>query len=128
VTAACNIVERHLKIMQSYVQNPNIHAQAVKDPKMLGGPFIDLGGEKVNEIKMLIEDTKKNCKTLINLCDALKELDKMLLNEGKGGSLESLYERIPQMLKGLVELVYDLNNHPSVRLIEPLLYKTYYTD
>jgi hypothetical protein len=50
-TAACNIVERHLKIMQSYVQNPKIHAQAIKDPKMLGGPFIDLEGEKVNEIK-----------------------------------------------------------------------------
>lgn len=127
-TAACNIVERHLKIMQSYVQNPNIHAQAVKDPKMLGGPFIDLGGEKVNEVKSLIEDTKKNCKILIDLCSAIKELDKMLLNEGKGGTLEGLYERIPQMLKGLVELVYDLNNHPSIRLIEPLFYKSYYTD
>ena len=126
-TAACNIVERHLKIMQSYVQNPNIHAQAIKDPKMLGGPFIDLEGEKVNEIKILIEDTKKHCNTLINLCAALKELDKILLSEGKGGSLESIYERIPQMLKGLVELVYDLNSNPSIRLIEPLLYKAYYT-
>lgn len=125
-TAACNIVERHLKIMQSYVQNPNIHAQAVKDPKMLGGPFIDLEGKKVNEIKALIEDTKKNCKPLIDLCAALKELDKMLLNESKGGSIEGLYERVPQMLKGLVELVYDLNNHPSMRLIEPLFYKAYY--
>ncbi len=59
---------------------------------------------------------------------SLKELDKTLLNEGKGGSLESIYERVPQMLKGLVELVYDLNNHPSMRLIEPLFYKAYYTD
>jgi L-ascorbate metabolism protein UlaG (beta-lactamase superfamily) len=127
-TAACNIVERHLKIMQSYVQNPKIHAQAVKDPKMLGGPFIDLEGENVNEVKALIEETKKNCKTLIDLCNALKELDKMLLNEGKGGSLENLYDRIPPMLKGMVELVYDLNNHPSIRLIEPLFYKSYYAD
>ena len=35
LTAACNIVERHLRIMQSYVQNPQIHAQAVKDPMLL---------------------------------------------------------------------------------------------
>ena len=127
-TAACNIVERHLKIMESYVQNPKIHAQAIKDPKMLGGPFIDLNGEKVNEIKLLIESTKQNCKTLISLCSALKELDKMILDEGKGASLENFYERIPVMLQGLVELVYDLNNHPCIRLIEPFLYKEYYTN
>ena len=64
-SAACNIVERHLKIMQSYVQNPKLHAQAVKDPRMLGGPFVDLEEEKVVEIKELIEETKKNCKNFI---------------------------------------------------------------
>ena len=44
INAGCNIVERHLRIMQSYVQTPQIHFQAVKDPKLLGGPFIDLDG------------------------------------------------------------------------------------
>jgi L-ascorbate metabolism protein UlaG (beta-lactamase superfamily) len=127
-TAACNIVERHLKIMQSFVQNPKIHAQALKDPKMLGGPFIDLDEEKVNEINALINDTKENCKDLIALCSALKELDKMILAEGKGGSLEPLYARIPEILKGLVELVYDLNSHPSIRLIEPFFYKAFYNE
>ncbi|MBN8523508.1 MAG: MBL fold metallo-hydrolase [Rickettsiales bacterium] len=127
-TAACNIVERHLKIMHSYVQNPKIHAQAVKDPKMLGGPFIDLQGEKVEEVKTLIEETKKNCKTLIELCGDIKHLDKIILNECKGGTVETFYDRIPEMLKGIVELVYDLNNHPSIRFIEPFLYKAYYTD
>lgn len=39
--------------MQSYIQNPQIHAQAVKDPKLLGGPFIDLEGQKVDVIKEL---------------------------------------------------------------------------
>lgn len=125
-TAACNIVERHLKIMQSYIQNPKIHAHAVTDPKMLGGPFVDLGGEKVDEVKQLIEETKQNCAKLIDLCHAIKTLDKMLLHEGKGDSLEALYNRIPQMLKGMVELVYDINSHPSIRLIEPFLYNNYY--
>ena len=40
--AASNIVERHIKIMQSYIQNSQINAQPIKDPKLLGGPFIDL--------------------------------------------------------------------------------------
>lgn len=125
--AACNIVERHLKIMQSYVQNPQIHAQAVKDPKLMGGPFIDLEGQKVDEIKELITQTKKDCEKFITLNNSLKELDRILQVEAQGDSLEGFYRRVPDSLKGFVELVYDLNNHPSIRLIEPFIYKTYYS-
>ena len=126
LTAACNIAERHLKIMQSYVQNPQIHAQAIKDPKLLGGPFIDLEGEKVDEIKTLLEQTKKDCQELLTLHTAFKETDRMIQAESRGDTLEPFYNRIPNPLKGMVELVYDLNNHPSLRLIEPLLYRKYY--
>ncbi|MBP6952744.1 MAG: MBL fold metallo-hydrolase [Alphaproteobacteria bacterium] len=127
LTAACNIVERHLKIMHSYVQNPQIHAQAIKDPKLLGGPFIDLEGQRVDEVKELINQSKSNCAELIELHDSFKELDRALQVEAQGDSLESHYHRIPASLRGLIELVYDLNNHPSVRLIEPLFYKKYYS-
>ncbi len=127
ITAGCNIVERHIKIMQSYVQNPLVHAQAVKDPELLGGPFMDLDGQKIEEIKDLIIETKKDCTHLILLSEAYKELDKILQTEAQGDSLEELYARIPQPLKGLVELVYDLNNHPSIRIIEPFVYKEYYS-
>ena len=125
-TAAMNIVERHLKIMESYVNSPQVHAAAVKNPAMLGGPFIDYGGKRVNEIKELIEKTKRERAHMIGLAKSIKELDEMLRNEATGYSLEPLYERIPEPLKGYVELVYDLNNYPSFRLIEPLLYKSPY--
>ena len=128
INAGCNIVERHLRIMQSYVQSPQIHSQAVKDPKMLGGPFIDLDGQKVDEITDLINQTKKDCQQLILLSDSFKELDRVLQSEAQGDSLDSYYDRIPTTLKGLVELVYDLNNHPSIRLIESLIYQIYYSN
>ena len=35
---------------------------------------------------------------------------------------------MPGPLRGYVELVYDLNNHPSFRLLEPLLYRSKYND
>jgi L-ascorbate metabolism protein UlaG (beta-lactamase superfamily) len=127
INAGCNIVERHLRIMQSYVQNPQIHSQAIKDPKLLGGPFVDLDGQKVDEIKDLINQTKKDCEQLILLSDAFKELDRALQSDAHGDSLDSYYDRIPLPLKGLVELVYDLNGRPSIRLIEPLIYQAYYS-
>jgi len=121
-TASMNIVGRHLKIMNSYIQSPQIHAAAVKNPKMLGGPFMDYEGGRVEEIKALREQIKTQCAKSIEFQAAIVELDKLLKNNAKGHSLETLYEKVPDILKGYVELVYDLNNNPSFRLFESLLY------
>jgi L-ascorbate metabolism protein UlaG (beta-lactamase superfamily) len=125
-TAALNVKERHLKIMNSYIKAPQIHAAAVKNPKMLGGPFIDLGGKRVDEIKALAQSITTNRTDLLELADALVELDTMLKSEATGYSMEPLYEKIPERLAGYVELYYDLNNNPGFRLFEALLYHSEY--
>lgn len=127
-TLAMNIVGRHLKIMESYVRAPHTHAAAVNNPKMAGGPFIDYGGGRVDEIRALMERTRGRRGDLIAFHDAIVTLDSMLRDEATGYSLEPLYERVPEILRGYVELVYDLNSHPSFRLIEPLLYRSKYYD
>lgn len=127
-TAARNITERHLKIMDSYISNPQIHANAVKNPKMLGGPFIDYGGKRVDEIRALRDKIKKERAHLLELSSAIAALDAMLRESAKGHSLQSLYAKVPEILRGYVELVYDLNNFPSFRLVEPLLYRSKYYD
>lgn len=127
-TAARNITERHLKIMDSYVNAPMIHANATKNPKMLGGPFIDYGGKRVDEIRALRDRIKKDRAHLLELSTALQTLDAMLRDAARGFSLHPLYKNVPSILRGYVELVYDLNNHPSFRLIEPLLYKSRFYD
>jgi L-ascorbate metabolism protein UlaG (beta-lactamase superfamily) len=127
-TTARNITHRHFKIMDSYINAPQIHANAVKNPKMLGGPFIDYNGKRVDEIRELREHTKRDRAGLIKLSEALDSLDAMLRSSAKGYSLHPLYEKIPPLLRGYVELAYDLNNNPSFRLIEPLLYRSQYYD
>ncbi len=123
-TAAMNISGRHMKIMNSYIQAPQIHAAAVKNPKMLGGPFMDFNGGRVDEVKKLRDDTQERQKNMLAFSDAIKDLDRMLKGTAKGFSLEPLYEKVPEILRGYVELVYDLNNNPSFRLIEALLYRS----
>ena len=127
-TAARNITERHMKIMDSYINMPLVHANAVKNPKMLGGPFIDYEGKRVDEIRALRDYIKRERAHLIELSAALEELDATLRGSARGYSLLPLYEKVPAILRGYVELVYDLNNHPSFRLIEPLLYRSRYYD
>jgi L-ascorbate metabolism protein UlaG (beta-lactamase superfamily) len=127
-TAAMNVVGRHLKIMNSYIQSPQIHAAAVKNPKMRGGPFMDYTTNSVEEIKKLKTDTLEKRSQSIAFQAAVVELDKMLKSNAKGFSLESLYAKVPDILKGYVELVYDLNNQASFRFFESLLYKSEYHD
>lgn len=127
-TAAMNIKERHMKIMNSYIKNPKIHAAAVKKPEMLGGPFIDYDGGRVEEIKELYDHTLAKRKNMFELYDAITDLNTLLQNEANGYSLNSLYERVPESLKGYVEIHYDLNNQPNFRFFESLLYESEFYD
>src|SRR5687768_14890158 len=82
-TAAMNIVGRHLTIMESYLAAPSIHAEAVLNTKMRGGPFMDFGGGRVEEVKALQHNTTTKHDTLLQFAKAVKDLDRMLLAEAK---------------------------------------------
>lgn len=123
-TLAMNIVGRHFRIMQSYLDGPALHAAASKDPRFLGGPFAAYERDCSAEVAALMQGTREFRASAIAFRDAVKEMDALLLTEGKGYTLETLYQRLPEPLRGYVELVYDLNDQPSLRFIEPLLYRS----
>ena len=127
-TAAMQIAQSHLKVMQSFVANPQIHVSALKNPAMRGGPFINYDASRVDEIKELARRTAKEGAHMLRLAEAIKALDELLAKEASGYSLEPLYGKIPADLRGFVELVYDWNNNPSARFIEGLMYKSPYYD
>src|ERR1700739_62449 len=89
-TGARNITERHMKIMDSYINSPQIHANAVKNHKMLGGPFIDYGGTRIEKIKKVVQVTKERRAAMFELSAAISELDGLLRNKAKGYSLQPL--------------------------------------
>jgi L-ascorbate metabolism protein UlaG (beta-lactamase superfamily) len=123
-TAAMNITGRHHTIIESYLAAPSIHAEAVLNPKMRGGPFMDFGGGRVSEVEELQKDSLQKQDKMVQFSKAVKELDKMLANEAVGFGLEKLYEKVPDILKGYVELYYDRDNHPGFRFFESLLYQS----
>ena len=123
-TAARNITERHLKIMESYLECPEAHEAAVKDPSLVGGPYMDFDRNRAEDVKALRERTIRERGKLIALSRAIENVDATLRKKASGYSLEALYADIPECLRGYVEIVYDLNNQPSFRLIEPLIYRS----
>src|SRR3569833_60593 len=125
---AMNVLKRHLRIMQSYVAAPHVHAQSVKDPKMAGGPFIDYPQPRVAEIRQLIEWTQKEQAHLSDFAHAVRSLSELLKSEATGACLDPLYAKIPEPLRGYVEIFYDLSHRPSFRFFESLLYRSRYYD
>jgi L-ascorbate metabolism protein UlaG (beta-lactamase superfamily) len=126
--AAMYTANSHVKVMSSFVATPQIHVAALRNPAMIGGPFINYDETRVDEIRALLDHTRKVQAPLLALADAIKALDELLAREATGFSLAELYPRIPEALRGYVELVYDLANHPSARFIEGLLYESPYYD
>lgn len=61
---------------------------------------------------------------MLNFAEAIKRLNDLLVIEARGQSLEGIYEKVPDILRGYVELIYDLNHRPGFRLIEGLLYES----
>jgi L-ascorbate metabolism protein UlaG (beta-lactamase superfamily) len=122
--AAMFIANSHLKMMRSFVAAPEVHVAALNNQAMQGGSFINHPVSKVPEIKELINRTMDECASMLELADSIKTLETMLETQATGNSLEPLYPEVPAPLRGYVELVYDINNHPAVRFIEGLLYRS----
>ncbi|WP_394842257.1 MBL fold metallo-hydrolase [Pendulispora brunnea] len=124
MTAPLFLVHQHLKIMRSFVAQPELHVAAMQDPQLIGGPYINYGSGQVGAVQAQIDETTRSCATMIEFAAALKSLDRMLADHALGMSLEAIYPRVPDILRGFVELGYDLENHLSVRLLEGLLYRS----
>ena len=122
VTAVLNVTGRHIKIMESYIQAPQIHANAIRNQRMRGGPFMDHDPSRVDEVIDLLDHTRRDQNELIQFSDNIKSFDKTLRQQAKGYGLKSIYNLIPERLRGYAELVYDLNDNVSIRFFESLLY------
>jgi L-ascorbate metabolism protein UlaG (beta-lactamase superfamily) len=118
----------HVPLLKSFIGSPQIHAMAAANPALLGGNFIAHTVDKVPALEKLLAETLSKRAPQLALAAAIKSLNGLLREEARGFGLDTLYGRVPPELRGYVELCYDVNNQPHVRLIEPLLYRSPYYD
>ena len=126
VTGARHLVNTHRRIMQSFVKNYKLHIIASKESVLTGGEFLNCTEDQVDDIRTLIEEIDTKCGDLVELSDAVKQLDELVYNHTSGESIEYLYSQIPEPLKGCVEVFLDMEHRASYRFIEPLLYQSVY--
>ena len=120
---AMNLANRHLPNLKSFVASPWVHVAAAEDPEMLGGPFVCLSTDDIPAVRDLISSIQERCSELLKIAQDFHELDQKLQSAAKGFCLDESYKQVPESLRGLVELTYDINSHPKIRLLEELSYE-----
>jgi len=127
ITYAMYMTRTHRRLMNSFVKNAELHILAHQDPELAGGgEFVDCSLEQLDQVKALLARYDSEFAIYGQLANAVKELDTLVKQHKSGETIEPLYEKIPDLLKGYVELFMDLFHQPSYRLIEGLLYRSPY--
>jgi len=119
---AMNLAFRAVKKLDSFVENPAIHIAASRDPAMFGGQFLELTEEDISWAANHAKELRQKAEKSISFATQLRVLNEQLQRTAKGHTLDEFVRSLPEDLAGRVELVYDVNNHARVRLIEDLLY------
>jgi L-ascorbate metabolism protein UlaG (beta-lactamase superfamily) len=123
VPGAMNLANLHIPMLESFIADPQVHADAVANPKMKGGFFLDVDQSRVNDIRELLETIKTTEAATLKFAEAIGEAERMLRERASGYDLSPLYEQLPAPLRGVTEIVYDTDNHPQLRFLESLLYR-----
>jgi L-ascorbate metabolism protein UlaG (beta-lactamase superfamily) len=126
VVASLHLKEYQLRILKSYLDGPKVHADVCANPKLRSGPFVDVAESRAAEVAAFAQETESKLEDNLRLAKDVIDFQNYLVSEAKGQSLDGFYERLPETLRGYVELTYDYYNRPSVRFLEGLLYESPY--
>lgn len=124
VQAAMNLAFMQVPMLESYLQSPQVHINASRNPELRGGFFVNIEASHSGEVRDLLASIKRDRAELLRFANAVAEAEEIVRNGATGFDLTPLYPKLPEALSGLVELVYDTSNQPSLRFIEPLVYES----
>jgi L-ascorbate metabolism protein UlaG (beta-lactamase superfamily) len=124
VQAAMNLAYLQVPMLESYLHSPQVHIAACANPELRGGFFVNIGADRLDEVRDLVKSIKQDRAGMLRFAQAVAEAQDLLRANATGFDLTPLYPKLPPELGGLVELAYDTDNQASVRFIEPLAYRS----
>ncbi len=129
VQAALNLARVQVPLLESYLQSPRVHLAASRNPQLRGGYYVGIDESRRGEVQELLTSIRRDRAGLLRFAAAVTEAAELVRDSATGFDLAPLYPKLPAELSGLVELAYDTGNQPSVRFIEPLIYRSaFYTE
>ncbi|MET3498329.1 hypothetical protein ABIC90_005407 [Variovorax boronicumulans] len=113
----------HLSMLDSFVEDPELHRSSVRVPDLRGGPFIDYDGDAA-DIRRFRDETRQRCAVQLRYADAINALYELLQTQARGQGLGALYGQIDESIRHMLEISYDVSKQPGARFIERLFYES----
>src|SRR3954463_14509344 len=110
VQAAMNLANLQVPLLESYLQNPQVHVTASSNPALRGGYFVNIEEARSMEVAALLDGIKRDRADMLDFAAAISQADDLLRQSATGFDLTPLYPKLPPALNGLVELAYDTSN------------------
>lgn len=124
VQSALNLAAVQVPLLESYVQSPQVHVAASRNPQLRGGYYVGIDESRRGEVLQLLQSIRRDRAGILRFASAVTEAVELVRDNATGFDLTPLYPKLPSELSGLVELAYDTSNQPAVRFIEPLVYRS----
>src|SRR5215467_2274248 len=83
-----HVANYQIPTLTSYLADPELHMKACRNPKLVGGPFVDVPKGRKNEVQVLLDKTRQEQKANLELAKAITDFSEYLQKEIKGQSLE----------------------------------------
>jgi L-ascorbate metabolism protein UlaG (beta-lactamase superfamily) len=126
VVSSLHLRNYQTDLLRSFIDNPQLHVDACKIPRLRSGHVMDIPAERVHEVKELLLNTEAEQADNLRFAESAIAFHNQLANETEGYSLEPYYAKLPSELRGYVELLYDYYDHPIMRFFEGMLYRSRY--
>jgi L-ascorbate metabolism protein UlaG (beta-lactamase superfamily) len=124
VQAAMNLALVQVPLLESYLQSPQVHVAASRNPQLRGGYYVGIDESRRGKVQELLKSIRRDRADMLRFASAVTEAVELVRDGATGFDLAPLYPKLPPELSGLVELAYDTSNQPTVRFIEPLVYRS----
>ena len=121
-----HLTNYQLKTLHSFLSNPELHEKSCRNPRLIGGAFVDIAPGKASQVQQLLATMQEKLAENVAFATTLTEYYGEVVRSAKGESLEERYDQVPGPLHGYIELLYDYFNQPIVRCLEGPLYKSRY--
>jgi L-ascorbate metabolism protein UlaG (beta-lactamase superfamily) len=125
LTASLYANHYQLPNLRQYLESPQVAVEACRNPKYRAGRFVNIPPHRAQEVKAFVEQTEKEYADSIRLAREALRFQVLLNTQAAAGlPLAPLYGKLPDELRGYVELLYDYFTRPMLRISEPLLYES----
>src|SRR5215472_17400863 len=78
IQAAMNLAFVQIPLIESYLQSPQVHINASRNPELRGGFFVNVEASRSGEIREVLASTKRDRKDMLDFATAVAEAEEIV--------------------------------------------------